>query len=79
MPPTTMHAKSPIHKIDKVSKTTFGQKKILFKNLEEIFTNLIQTLTSEARVLNPKVCGVQGRSPGMGWGVWQSTPQKLRA
>ena len=27
----------------------------------EIFKNLIQTLTSEARVLNSKACGVQGR------------------
>ena len=33
---------------------------------EEILSNLIQTLTSEARVLNPKVCGIKGRSPGGG-------------
>ena len=33
------------------------------KNLEKIFANLIQTLTSEARVLNQKACGVQGRKP----------------
>ena len=26
----------------------------------EIFSNLIQTLISEARVLNPKACGVHG-------------------
>ena len=35
---------------------TFEQKK-LFKNLDEIFANLIQTLTSEARGFNPKACG----------------------
>ena len=40
----------------------------LGKNLEDIFANLIQTLTSEARVLNPKACGVQGHSHGGGWG-----------
>ena len=34
----------------------------LTKNLVEIFANLIQTLTSEARVLNPKACGVKGYS-----------------
>ena len=32
----------------------------LAKNLEEIFANLIQMLTSEARVLDPKPCGVCG-------------------
>ena len=30
---------------------------------EKIFASLIQALTSKARVLNPKACGVQGRSP----------------
>ena len=30
---------------------------------EEIFAKLIHTLTSEARVLDPKTCGVQGAAP----------------
>ena len=38
------------------------------KRLNDIFANLIQMLTSEARVLNPKACGVQGRSPVEGVG-----------
>ena len=45
---------------------TFEKKSFLKKNREEIFANLIQTLTSEARVLNLKACGAQGRSPGGG-------------
>ena len=36
------------------------------QNTEEIFANLIQTLTGEARVINPKACEVQGRRPGGG-------------
>ena len=36
------------------------------KNLEEIFENLIQTLTNKARVLNPKTRGFHGRSPDGG-------------
>ena len=40
------------------------KKKFVQKNLEEIFMNLMQTLTNEGRVLNPKACGVQGCSPG---------------
>ena len=47
---------------------TFEQKKSLLKNLEEIFANLIQTTTSEARALDRKSCGVQGRSSGGGYG-----------
>ena len=47
---------------------TFEQKKNLLKNLEDIFTKLIQTLTSEVRVLNPKACGVQGHIPSGGCG-----------
>ena len=35
----------------------------LGKNLEDIFANLIQTLSSEAWVINPKTPGFQGRSP----------------
>ena len=38
---------------------------------EDIFANLMQTLTSETKVLNPKECGVLGRSPSGGGGVWQ--------
>ena len=34
--------------------------------LADIFANLIQTLISQVRVLNPKACGVQGRNPGGG-------------
>ena len=35
------------------------------QNTEEIFANLIQTLTSSGyRVFNPKTRGVYGRSPG---------------
>ena len=34
---------------------------------EQFFVNLIQTLTSEARVLNPKACRAQGRSPSGDW------------
>ena len=45
------------------SLTTFEQKKIVQKNLEEVFVNLIQMLTSEARVQNLKTCENQGRSP----------------
>ena len=52
---------------------------VLAKNLEEIFSNLIQTLTSEARVLNPKACGVQGRSPGGGCGTRSPPPKKKLA
>ena len=37
----------------------------LEKNIEEIFGNLIQTLISETRVLNPKACW---RSHGGGCG-----------
>ena len=44
--------------------TTFEQKKFQ-KNLKEIFA---LTLTREARVLDPKECGVQGRNPGGGCG-----------
>ena len=40
----------------------FWTKKLF--SLEEIFANMWLTLTSEARVLNPKACGVQCRSPG---------------
>ena len=36
---------------------TFVQKKIVKKSREEIFANLIQTMTSEAGVLNPKALG----------------------
>ena len=43
---------------------TFEQKKLMLKNVEEIFVNWIQTLTSEAKVFNQKVCGIQGRRPG---------------
>ena len=38
------------------------------------------TLTSEARVLNPKACGVQGRSPGGGYfysAKWKNLWTKL--
>ena len=39
---------------------TFKQiKKVVKKNLEEIFANRIQTLSSENMILNPKACGVQ--------------------
>ena len=44
--------------------TTFEQKKFQ-KNLEEIFA---LTLIREARVLDPKECGVQGCNPGGGCG-----------
>ena len=43
---------------------TFEQ--FFFLSREEIFANLIQTITSEARVLNPKSCGVQGCRIGGG-------------
>ena len=33
------------------------------QKIEEIFATLIQTLTSEARVLNPNACVIQGPSP----------------
>ena len=46
------------------TKKKFGVE----KNREEIFANLIQTLTSEAKVDNPNACGVQVRSPGGGMG-----------
>ena len=35
----------------------------------EILANLIQTLTSKARLLNLKACGVQGRNQHQ-WRVW---------
>ena len=47
---------------------------IVKKNQEEIFSNLIQALTSEARFLNPITCGVQGRSTG--GGCWGNEPNK---
>ena len=47
---------------------TFEQKK-MFKNREYIVLNLIKTVTSEAKVLIPKVWSVQGHSPGGGCGA----------
>ena len=41
----------------------FSENWGLAKNLEETFANLIQTLASEDRVLNPNACGVRGRRP----------------
>ena len=51
---------------------TFAQNFFL-TNLEEIFANLIQTLTSEDRVLKPKADGFQGRSPCWGFGGAEPT------
>ena len=42
--------------------TTFKNISLVKKNRWDIFANLIQTLTSKARVLNPKSTEVQGRS-----------------
>ena len=44
------------------------------KDLKKFFANLIQMLTSEARIFSSKAGWVQGRSPGGGCGGWSPCP-----
>ena len=44
----------------------FPENLATFEQFFSLFANLIQTLTSEVRVLNHKACGVQVLSPGGG-------------
>ena len=56
-----MYAKSPIYK----NWPLLNQNNVCSKNLKnlgEIFTNLIQTLTSEVRLFNPNAFGYQGHT-----------------
>ena len=52
---------------------TYGDLRKIWKRF---FANLLQTLTSEAKVLNPKASGVQGRSPGGRCGGQSPPPTK---
>ena len=56
----------------------FPENLTIFEQKNNCFiANLIQTLTTEARVLNPKACGVQSCSPDGESEGWSPSPKKM--